>query len=44
MKRQITILMEESIIKEMEELRDDTGLSFANQINLRLNGYKVVKI
>ncbi|MEM0096554.1 MAG: hypothetical protein QW660_07980 [Candidatus Bathyarchaeia archaeon] len=43
-KRQVCATLDESLIKEMEEIREKTGLPISTQIELRLKGYKVCKI
>ena len=30
--------------KEMEEIKEITGISISTQINLKLKGYKIVKV
>ncbi|MEM2738280.1 MAG: ribbon-helix-helix domain-containing protein [Candidatus Bathyarchaeia archaeon] len=42
-KRQITFTLDEELVKEMEKVREETGLPISTQIELKLKGYKVVK-
>jgi len=43
-KKQVTATLDEKLIKEMEKIRDETGLAISTQIELKLKGYKVVKV
>jgi hypothetical protein len=40
-KRQVCFRIEESIVKEMEETRDKTGVPVSTQIELRLKGFAI---
>ena len=40
-KRQVCFRIEESIVKEMEEIRDKTGVPVSTQIELRLKGFTI---
>lgn len=40
---QLTISLEDDLLKELKELRDETGLPLSKIVSLRLRGYKVVK-
>lgn len=42
-KRQISFRIEESVIKEMERIREETGVPISTQIELKLRGYSIVK-
>jgi len=42
-KRQVCFRISESIVKEMEEIREKTGVPVSLQIELRLKGYEIVK-
>ncbi|UYP46406.1 hypothetical protein NEF87_002691 [Candidatus Lokiarchaeum ossiferum] len=42
-KKQITISLDEDVIKKMEEVRKITGLPISTQIELKLKGYIVKK-
>ena len=42
-KRQICFQLEEEQAKEMEVIRDETGLPISRQLELKLKGYKIVK-
>lgn len=43
-KRQISFTIEEEIAKEMEKIRDETGIPISKQIELHLKGYRIVKV
>ncbi len=43
-KRQVCFQLEEEQAKEMESIRDETGLPLSRQIELDIKGYKIVKI
>lgn len=43
-KRQVSASLDEELVKEMEKIRDLTGLPVSIQIELRLKGYTVCKI
>jgi hypothetical protein len=40
-KRQVCVRIEESIVEEMEKVRDRTGVSVSTQIELRLKGFTI---
>lgn len=42
-KRQVCFTLDEEIIKEMEEIREKTGVSVSTQIELKLRGYEIIK-
>lgn len=42
-KVQISINIDEDLLKEMERIEEETGISISRQIELRLKGYIVVK-
>lgn len=42
-KRQLTAQIDESLLKELEKIRDETGLPLSRLIELRIKGYKIVK-
>lgn len=42
-KRQLTTQIDEELLKEMEKIRDETGLPISRQIVLEIKGYKIVK-
>lgn len=41
--RQLTVQIDEEILKGMEKIRDKTGLPISRQIDLRIKGYKIIK-
>jgi hypothetical protein len=43
-KRQVCFRIEESIVKEMEQIRDKTGVPVSTQIELRLKGFTINSI
>lgn len=43
-KRTVCASLDEELIKEMEQIREDTGMSVSCQIELRLKGYQIVKV
>ena len=43
-KRQVCFRIEESIVKEMEQIRDKTGVPVSTQIELRLKGFTITSI
>lgn len=43
MKKQITAQIDEELIKEMEKIRDETGLPISRQVAMRLKGYEIKK-
>ncbi len=42
-KRQICVQLDEDIAKQMEDIRDKTGIPISRQIELKLKGFKIVK-
>lgn len=42
-KRQICFRLAESTVKEMEQIRDKTGVPVSTQIELKLRGYEIRK-
>jgi len=42
-KRQVCFRIDKSIIKEMEEIREKTGVPVSQQIELKIKGYEIVK-
>ena len=40
-KRQVCFRIEESIVKEMERIRDQTGVPVSTQIEMRLKGFSI---
>ncbi len=42
-KRQICVQVDEDVAKRMENVRDKTGIPISRQIELKLQGYKIVK-
>ena len=42
-KRQVCVRMDESLVKKMERLKEETGVPISQQIELRLKGYKICK-
>lgn len=40
-KRQVCFRIEESMVKEMESVREKTGVPVSTQIELRLKGYEI---
>lgn len=42
-KRQLCFRLEESIVKDMEQIREKTGVPVSTQIELRLKGYTICK-
>jgi len=43
-KRQVCFRIEESIVNEMEDIRDKTGVPVSTQIELRLKGFTITNI
>ena len=43
-KRQVCFRIEESIVSEMEDIRDKTGVPVSTQIELRLKGFTITSI
>jgi len=42
-KRQVCFRIEESVVKDMEQIREKTGVPVSTQIELRLKGYAITK-
>ena len=42
-KRQICFRIEESLVKEMEAIREKTGVPVSTQIELKLKGFEIKK-
>lgn len=42
-KKQVTVQLDEEKIKEMEKIRDETGMPISRLIDLKLRGYSIVK-
>lgn len=43
-KRQVCFRIEESIVEEMEQIRDKTGVPVSTQIELRLKGFTITSV
>lgn len=43
-KTQVITHLDEKMVKELEKTRDETGLPISRLIDLKLKGYKIVKI
>ena len=43
-KHQVCFRIEESIVKEMKEIRDKTGVPVSTQIELRLKGFTITSV
>lgn len=43
-RRQVTATIDEELVKEMERIREETGVPVSTQIVLGLKGYKIVKL
>jgi len=43
-KRAVTVSLDEKLVEEMEKIREETGIPLSVQIELRLKGYRIVKI
>ena len=43
MNKKIIFQLDKDLVKEMEKIRDETGLPISRQVNLRLKGYKIIK-
>ena len=43
-KRGICVTLDEKLVKEMEKIREETGIPISLQVELRLKGYKICKI
>lgn len=42
-KRQVCFRIDESDVKEMEQVREKTGVPVSTQIEMKLKGYKITK-
>jgi antitoxin component of RelBE/YafQ-DinJ toxin-antitoxin module len=42
-KRQVCFRIEESVVKDMEAVREKTGVPVSTQIELRLKGFEIKK-
>lgn len=42
-KRQVCFRIDESIVKQMEQVREKTGVPVSTQIELKLKGYEIVE-
>lgn len=42
-KHQVCVQVDEKIARRMEEIRDKTGIPISRQIELRLNGFKILE-
>jgi len=42
-KKQVTFKMEVPMLKEMENIREETGVPISTQVELKLRGYTIVK-
>jgi len=42
-KKALAVTLNEKLVKQMEEIREKTGVSVSLQIELRLKGYQIVK-
>jgi len=42
-KKQICFTVDEETAKELEKIRDETGIPVSKQVELSLKGYKIVK-
>jgi len=40
-KRQVCFRIEETLVKEMEQIRDQTGVPVSTQVEMRLKGYSI---
>lgn len=43
-KRQVCFRIEESIVEEMEQIREKTGVPVSTQIELRLKGFTITSV
>jgi hypothetical protein len=43
-KRQVCFRIEESIVEEMEQIREKTGVPVSTQIELRLKGFAITSV
>ena len=42
-KRQVCFRIEESLVKEMEHIRDRTGVPISTQVEMRLKGFSITR-
>jgi len=42
-KKQVAFKMDVPMLKEMEKVREETGVPISTQVELRLRGYSIVK-
>ena len=42
-KRQVCFRIEESLVKEMEYIRDQTGVPVSTQVEMRLKGFSIAR-
>jgi len=42
-KRQVCFRIEESLVKEMETIRDQTGVPVSTQVEMRLKGFSITR-
>jgi len=42
-KRQVCFRIEESVVKEMEGIREKTGVPVSTQIEMRLKGFRITE-
>ena len=42
-KRQVCFRIEESLVKEMETIRDQTGVPVSTQVEMRLKGFSIAR-
>jgi antitoxin component of RelBE/YafQ-DinJ toxin-antitoxin module len=43
MKKQVCVRLDESLVKEMQRVKEETGVPLSQQIELRLKGYDIRK-
>ena len=43
-KRQVCFRIEESLVKEMEQIRDQTGVPVSTQVEMRLKGFSITSV
>ena len=42
-KRQVCFRIEESLVKKMEQIRDQTGVPVSTQVEMRLKGFSITR-
>ena len=42
-KRQVCFRIEESLVKEMQQIRDQTGVPVSTQVEMRLKGFSIAR-